>query len=308
MTREAFRRILLGGMPPLLLAAATAGGGSFTERLVPPDGAVHAGAGACAECHTDVADFYAGTPHAVARGITLPGSGAGLCEACHGPGSRHVEQGGEGPILGKAALGALSPDERAQMCLQCHTGLRAGWYEGDHAGTDAACADCHADQAHFAHGGARPPAAFRISGEFCLQCHPGQTADFRLQHRHPVLEGDMGCTDCHAVHGEARGVATLNDAARPCLRCHAEVAGPFVFEHEVAVTEPCTQCHRPHGSPHPRLLAQDDNSLCLRCHFEPGYPTLGRTDHAAFLGQRARCWDCHREVHGSNVDETFRQP
>ena len=304
------RALLPCGSLPVAAAALAmaAGAGTFTARLSPPDGAAYVGDATCAECHTDIADFYRETPHAVTRGVAVPGRGAGLCEACHGPGGLHVEQGGEGPVFGPTALGALSPAERAAMCLQCHGGLRAGWEGSDHAGGDAACADCHADQAHFARAGTRPPGTFRLAGEFCLQCHPAQAAEFRLQHRHPVLEGDMGCTDCHAVHGETRGVATLEDESRPCLRCHAEVAGPFVFEHEAAVTEPCATCHRPHGSPNPRLLTQDDNSLCLHCHFEPGYPTLGRTDHAAFLAQRARCWDCHREVHGSNVDETFRQP
>lgn len=307
MAGSNLRRALPAGIPLALLAAAAVGAAPFAVRQAPPEGAVLVGSAACAECHADIAEFYARTPHAVARDVVAPGTGAGLCEACHGPGSRHVEAGGEGPLLGKAALDGLSPAERAGMCLQCHAGLQGGWEQGDHAGTDASCADCHADQAHFARG-TRGPAAFRVPGEFCLQCHPAQVAEFRLQHRHPVLEGDMACTECHAVHGEVAGVAALNDESRPCLRCHAEVAGPFVFEHEAAASEPCVECHRPHGSQHPRLLTQDDNSLCLRCHYEPGYPRLGQVDHAQFLARRARCWDCHREVHGSNVDATFRQP
>lgn len=301
MTAHNRVRILLGA----LVAAAVAVAASAADRPAPPPGAAFVGSEACAECHTEVSGFYGGTPHTA--GAAVPGNGPGLCEACHGPGSRHVEAGGDGPILGVAVLRALSPDARADLCLQCHTGLKRSWEENPHAGSTASCAECHADQAHFARG-YRPQAAFRIAGEFCLQCHPGQLADFRLQYHHPVLEGEIGCVDCHAPHGEQRGVSALNDEARPCLRCHAEVAGPFVFEHEAVVTEPCTVCHRPHGSPNDRLLITDSNSLCLRCHHEPGYPVIGQTDHAAFLGRRARCYDCHVEVHGSHVDETFRKP
>lgn len=290
-----------------LAAAAVAVAAGAADRPVPPPGAGYVGSEACAECHAEVAGFYRGTPHALGRQAAVPGNGSGLCEACHGPGSLHVEAGGDGPIIGVAALGALSPDARADLCFQCHSSLKRSWEENPHAGSTASCADCHADQAHFTKG-TRPASAFRIAGEFCLQCHPGQLADFRLQYHHPVLEGEIGCVDCHAPHGEPGGGSALNDEARPCLRCHAEVAGPFVFEHEAVVTEPCTVCHRPHGSPNDRLLITDSNSLCLRCHHEPGYPVIGRTDHTEFLGRRARCYDCHVEVHGSNVDETYRKP
>ena len=60
----------------------------------------HAGRGACAECHADVAEALHGGKHA----------GVG-CEACHGPQAAHVQAGGEKP--------PSRPDSRT-LCPRCH--------------------------------------------------------------------------------------------------------------------------------------------------------------------------------------------
>jgi DmsE family decaheme c-type cytochrome len=164
------------------------------------------------------------------------------------------------------------------------------------------------DQVHWPTADIEPPSAFRLGAEFCLQCHPGSAAEFRLAYRHPVLEGRMDCADCHHPHGDRAGQSRLVAADAPCLRCHTEIAGPFVFEHQATMDEACTACHRPHGSPNRRLLTQDSNSLCLHCHYEPGYPVIGAVDHDAYLRQRAACYDCHTAIHGSNASEYYLEP
>ena len=300
----------------LLLVAATlatagpvcAGDASHLGRFAIPADAAYVGADACTDCHGDVADFYAGSAHAAARGLVVPGTGVAGCEACHGPGSLHVEGGGDGFILGAAAL-ATGPDAGTGMCTQCHTDLAAHLGGGPHDGSGVGCADCHADEAHFG-GLARPAREYRNPSEFCLQCHADQVADFRLPFRHRALEGQVTCGDCHDPHRDFDEMA-WNGRNAVCLECHPELAGPFVFEHDGTTGEDCTACHRPHGSSHDKLLVQDGNTLCLQCHHGIGFAAgdgweLGGTDHGTLLANEGRCYDCHIDVHGSNVSPTFR--
>jgi DmsE family decaheme c-type cytochrome len=304
------RTFLLPVLATALVAGAALAGGvpTYGSFEIPAD-AAYVGAAACVECHEDVADRYAGSPHAPGLDVQVPGSAAAACEACHGPGSLHVEGGGDGFILGAAILRDADEDVRTAMCTQCHTGTGSHWEGGPHQGSGITCADCHRDVNHFG-GMARPAREYRNPSDFCIQCHADQVTDFRLPFRHRALEGQVVCGDCHDPHGRA-GALDWNGTNGVCLKCHAEMAGPFVFEHDGTTGEDCTSCHRPHGSNHDKLLVQDGNTLCLQCHFGSSFGsddnwTVGGTAHGALLGNEGRCYDCHSEVHGSNVSPTFR--
>jgi len=184
------------------------------------------------------------------------------------------------------------------------------WAGGPHDGADISCSDCHADQVHFG-GQALPASQFRNPSEFCLQCHAEQTSDFRLPFRHRVLENQIACNDCHDPHA-SQDANSMNGLNETCLGCHQEMSGPFVFEHDGVSGEDCTACHKPHGSNHDKLLISEGNSLCVQCHFDAEFNgddswTVGTVGHAGFaLGNEGRCFDCHSEVHGSNVSPTFQ--
>ena len=301
--------LLLALLPILITGAALAGGDPYLGNFTIPAEAAYAGSASCVDCHEDVVAFYADSPHAVDRSLAVPGTGISACEACHGPGSLHVAGGGDGFILGAELLAAMGEDAGVAMCTQCHTAAGTHWVGGPHEGSGTGCADCHADQAHFG-GSARPAREYRNPSEFCLQCHADQVDEFRLPFRHRALEGQVVCGDCHDPHRDFEALA-WNGRNAVCLGCHTEMAGPFVFEHDGTSGEECVSCHRPHGSNHDKLLVQDGNTVCLQCHFSSAFDaddnwSLGGTAHGSLLANEARCYDCHIDVHGSNVSPTFR--
>ncbi len=313
----------------LLLAVQVFAGNSYLGRFEIAENATYVGSETCLDCHEDVGEFYANSPHAPERGLTVPGTNISGCEACHGPGSRHIEEEGDGYIIGVELFSELDEDGKVEMCVQCHLGQRVDWMGGPHAGSGIGCAECHADQVHFG-GDTRPAHQFSNPSEFCLQCHTEQIADFRMPFRHRVLEGEIECRDCHDPHAGPRETG-WNGANDACLNCHTEMAGPFVFEHEGVADEDCATCHRPHGSMHDKLLITDGNTMCLQCHYDiqfnqddvlaiggfphgdvtglcsqchPSIPS-GPSPHVP-AGGEARCTDCHYEIHGSNVSATFK--
>jgi DmsE family decaheme c-type cytochrome len=285
-------------------------GDAFLDAFEIPADAATAGSEACIDCHDDVAASYAHSPHAAERALGGGGTALTGCEACHGPGSLHVLEDGDGFILGPGDFADMSEDLQVAMCNRCHAVQASGWSGGPHDGTGVGCAACHADQVHFAVE-ARPVNEYRNRAEFCLQCHPDQADAFRLPFRHRVLEGRLDCEDCHDPHRGPDETA-WNGQNAVCLGCHEEMAGPFVFAHDGVAGEDCLLCHRPHGSHHDKLLLQEGNGLCLQCHHDQGFNSgdgfeIGSVGHGGLLGNEGRCYDCHIDVHGSNVSPTFRR-
>jgi len=219
-------------------------------------------------------------------------------------------------------------------CANCHEEVVRDFVTATHArlkapgtnATNTGCESCHGPGSLHAQAGGAANLIVnpRKSPQACFACHLDVRADFQLPHHHPVLEGNMTCTDCHEPHkgkamkggptGKAErirggGMAFLTENEN-CLQCHTAQRGPYVFEHE-AMREGCTVCHRPHGSVNQRLLTERNQTLCLKCHFERqtsgGSILIGNVDHSFFLPQ-GTCWSagCHEEPHGSNVTPFLR--
>lgn len=293
----------------LLLGGQAIADTGFADSFNSPAEASYVGSQSCLDCHEEIGDYYSHSPHSVDTAAFVPGGQAASCEACHGPGSVHADDEDPESIINAAMLGAMDDSQRDHMCLQCHTDNHVGWAGGPHQGSGISCADCHADQVHFSVE-ARPAADFRNESEFCLQCHTAEATDFRMPFRHRVLEGQIMCNDCHDPHNGFVN-DTWNGLNETCLSCHSEMAGPFVFEHDGVQSEDCITCHNPHGSTHDKMLVTDGNSLCLQCHFESTFNAdesweLAGMNHGGLLMSEARCYDCHTEIHGSNVTPSFR--
>jgi hypothetical protein len=95
------------------------------------------GTAQCLECHEDYMAAYARTTHG--RALTS-------CDSCHGPSSAHLEKPSSRasqPISFSPEEG-LSPNEKGEICLQCHAGAeRSYWKGGAHEASDVSCDSCH---------------------------------------------------------------------------------------------------------------------------------------------------------------------
>ncbi len=287
-------------------------------------GATYVGTKTCLECHED----YAKDRHNVHMRVAsfeAPGHHIG-CEGCHGPGSLHVDGGGDTTKILRFGKGGLEPEEVAGVCISCHkSGALMDWTGSAHAENDVSCLKCH--KIHFNEG--KNLLINTNEFELCGQCHQDIKAKGYLTSHHPVREGKMKCTDCHEPHGTSNMLPGMIKAEERkndlCLRCHARYQGPFVFEHD-PVVEDCTICHDPHGTVANNLLVQNEPFLCLQCHeghfhalrnsnpagtytYPPGVvdPYTGSTPKRtveAHSWQRAfmtKCTTCHQYVHGSDL-------
>lgn len=258
----------------------------------------YVGSDTCMTCHEDIyKKSFENTPHF--KTTLKDGHG---CESCHGPGSEHVDGGGD--VSKIISFKTLSRQEASSKCLSCHgANLKQQHFtSSSHASNDVGCLDCHSPH-H-----AKEPQHLLIQKEpmQCYSCHTTAKAEFARPYHHRVDEGLIHCSDCHNVHGTTtlRQAKVLPSGDAACIKCHANTRGPFVYEHVPVKTEGCTSCHTPHGSTNPRFLRVSQvNLLCLQCHTFPTQGPNGPTHNQAAKYQA--CTMCHAAIHGSNSSNVF---
>ncbi|MFV0515455.1 MAG: cytochrome c3 family protein [Jhaorihella sp.] len=239
----------------------------------------------CAECHaTGYERNY--DPRSRAYASTQAEIGVG-CEACHGPGSLHLD-------WARGEPGAVAPPAH---------GFSAALGQGDTARDIEQCATCHSRREAITDGNPLPGTPF-------AEAH---TLELLRSGRY---HADGQILDEVYVYGSflqsrmyARGVS--------CMNCH-EPHGATLKAEGNAV---CTQCHSPAGNPDfptLRLAAYDDPShhhhapgstgaQCKSCHMiERVYMGIdGRRDHSfriprpdlgAEMEAPDACTDCHDDL------------
>ncbi len=290
----------------LLLGAAAA-----SAQTAP---AGFAGSDQCAGCHADIAKAFDKNPHHVLTTDKHLGHAGFACEACHGPGAKHMNSLAAGDIVDPAKI---TPEEQNKLCLACHRNelTPVGPIAGGHPQGGPGCVGCHS-----IHGTDHRPLVVQRApdvNKLCAGCHLSVWADFQRPFKHRLPEGAMSCVDCHNPHGSGSQTMRVAFANEPgCVRCHGEMRGPFTYEHAPVRLEGCAGCHEPHGSANPRMLIRAEvRFVCLECHSNlvsnppaAGHRVLGGTPpsfHDLRSPRYQNCTVCHVKIHGSYVDGTL---
>jgi DmsE family decaheme c-type cytochrome len=267
--------------------------------------AKYVGSETCKTCHEDRFNEIAASPHWQSV-LKVNGTEAHSCEACHGPGSEHVDAGGETSKI--YSFKGKHADEVSRRCLQCHefTTEHGNFMRSPHLKANVGCTTCHSPH----HPTDKATLLVDEQPTLCYRCHTETKSDFAKPFRHRVNEKLILCSDCHSVHGGlvmARSLRTTPGQELVCYTCHRDKQGPFLFEHLPVKTEGCVSCHTPHGSTNPRLLrVYPVNLLCMQCHTtttNSGVPAIPSFHNQAQKYQA--CTMCHPMIHGSNGAETF---
>ena len=293
-------------LPPLLAASLlliirpAAADEQEEKKAAPHDAgtAQYVGIDVCKTCHEEL--YQKNFEHTQHFKTTLE-DGHG-CESCHGPGSLHVEGGGD--VSKIISFKTLSKNEANGRCLSCHGTKheQRHFSASSHNNNDVGCIDCHSPH----HAKESEHLLARAQPDLCYGCHTSAKSDFAKAYHHRVNEGLVQCSDCHNVHGTTtlRQVRALPSGDAICTKCHADKGGPFVYEHVPVKTEGCTSCHTPHGSNNPRFLRVSQvNLLCLQCHTFPVLSPGGPTHNQSTKYQA--CTMCHAAIHGSNASNVF---
>ncbi len=92
----------------LLISCETAGRIEVAPGTGTP-GASYVGSKACAQCHSEVTEHFAGSTHSRLK-LTGDKVGSTSCEGCHGPGSLHVQSGGHAGTI-------VNPRKSPEACF-----------------------------------------------------------------------------------------------------------------------------------------------------------------------------------------------
>jgi tetratricopeptide (TPR) repeat protein len=273
----------------------------YPEERIPRDDVLHWTSRSqnwnsmCADCHsTQLRKNYDSETDSYATAWAEIDVG---CEACHGPGSTHVEWAGGTD----EASGLIDLSNEHEWNFQSGNPIarRSG---GGSSGPELdVCAPCHSRRSLIG-GDAKPGDAFLDNHRPALLTESLYQADGQIldevyvwgsfvQSR--MYAAGVACSDCHDPHSLVVG----NDLDAVCARCHAPAtfATPEHHHHEPATTgSRCVDCHMP-----ARTYMQIDDR---RDHsFRVPRPSLSRQ-----VGAPDACSGCHRDRDSGWAADTLR--
>lgn len=227
----------------------------------------------CAECHsTDLEKRYRSDSNSFE---TRWGEIDVSCEACHGPGSRHVAwaRGDRRPDAGKGLVVALARTAPFDPVFDPATGTARG---------------------------AADPSSIRRATQIdaCARCHARRTPIAeRYEYGRPLLAThDLSLLDENLYHPDGQ------------IRDEVFEVGSFLeskmYRHGVV----CSDCHEPHAA----TLRATGDALCIRCHDANRFAQKSHHHHAP-ASDAARCVTCHMPAKtymgvDERRDHSFRTP
>ena len=209
----------------------------------------------CAECHsTNLKKNYRAADD---RYETTWSELNVACEACHGPGSRHVEWARAAkdtpPRRGDDALGlAVSLRERRE----------AAWRIDELTGVARRTG----------------PVPSRLEVETCAPCHARRaTIDDRYVHGHPLLDSHRpALLERELYHADGQILGEVYEY------------GSFLQSRMYRAGVTCSDCHDPHSL----KTATPPSAVCARCHLPARFDTPAHHHHPAG-STGAACVGCH---------------
>jgi tetratricopeptide (TPR) repeat protein len=259
--------------------------------------------GMCAQCHsTNLEKNY--DPETDRYNTTWSDIDVG-CEACHGPGSRHVDWAEMSemarPQAANFELAAQTSDidsrESVELCAPCHS-RRGAMGDYEHTETDLLdnfLPSLLTEDIYFADG--------QILEEVYVY---GSFTQSKM-YRH-----DVRCSDCHDVHS----IELIKEGNALCLQCH-RAAQYDTAEHHFHKQE--NEAGEPVRSVDGEVLfAVGTGALCVECHM-PGRYYMGvdyRPDHSfripdpaldAAIGAPDACLRCHVDQDSQWSQETVNE-
>jgi formate-dependent nitrite reductase cytochrome c552 subunit len=247
--------------------------------------------GSCASCHDpngDSGNLTAGFTGNVARPVVG-------CEACHGPGSLHVSQGGTGPIslLGYATGTTLGPtvvSGQYVLCTSCHALL-------DSSGTATAAATHDPSSAVTPTGSQYAITDTHFATAFTTTFFgaspiTGYAMDY---------SSETVCTDCHNPHAPA----DINRDWAQSAHANRSAGAPWsIFNWSNGVNYGmCQRCHTTTGYSTYAAALQAGNLTLAEQIRSGAVTTLITTTAAGWKPEMLECTGCHLDNSG-----TLRNP
>lgn len=250
--------LLFTAMVLLLVSCDTTSTNVNTSLLPGLEGREYVGMETCSGCHQEAVRKFALAPHGMR---VIVGDRDRTCETCHGPGSLHVEGGGD-----KSKI--VNPRDNPEMCFQCHIDKKVQFQMQYHHPVlegHVSCADCHEIHEVATFAGAT---GLGTQSEICTKCHKEQKGPFVFAHE----AMNQGCAPtCHSPHGSNYNKMLVADVSTLCLGCHWDMRVNTVG---AGYNQPIGSSS--HGTSRP----MGRGYMCTDCHWE----VHGSNTHKALEG------------------------